>query len=227
MEIFKQHEQFEMQVLSDLKSSRILEKLVFGGGTMFRLCHELNRYSVDLDFYLKNEQDKNRMSKQLKDVFEPLYKVRDLQQKRDTIVLEISTEKFPRKLKIEINTKYQYSDVEQTIAWSKFSNKQVMLTSISLEKMMVLKTNALLDRKEIRDAFDIEFLIRRGVNVNGSIETIQNMVKIISAFKPMDYKVKLGSILSLEDRNYYNKNGFKFLLEHLNFLLTMNTSSSK
>ncbi len=217
METFKQHEQFEMQVLSDLKSSRILEKLVFGGGTMIRLCHELNRYSVDLDFYLKNKQDKNHMIKQLKEVFESSYTIRDLQQKRETILLEISSANFPRKLKIEINTTYQYSDVEQTIAWSKYSNKQVLVTSISMKKMMALKIKALLDRKEIRDAFDIEFLIRRGISVIAGSETIQNMIMIISAFKPADYKVKLGSILSLEDRQYYNENGFKFLLEHLNY----------
>ena len=46
------HEQFEMDVLYHLNSGRILEKIVFGGGTMLRLCHELNRYSADLDFWL-------------------------------------------------------------------------------------------------------------------------------------------------------------------------------
>lgn len=218
MELYKQHEQFEMQVLSDLQSARMLEKLVFGGGTMMRLCHELTRYSVDLDFYLKKRQDDKIIAKQLKNVFESSYQIRDFQKKRNTILLEISTAQFPRKLKLEINTHYQYSEVEQSIAWSKYANIQVLVTSISLPKMMKLKINALIDRKEIRDAFDIEFLIRRGIKVDCSIEAIQKMKNVLSAFKPIDYKVKLGSIVAVEDRTYYNQIGFKFLLEHLTFI---------
>jgi len=45
-------ERFELEVLDRLKRGRFLERLVFGGGTMLRLCHGLNRYSVDLDFWL-------------------------------------------------------------------------------------------------------------------------------------------------------------------------------
>ena len=51
MDIFKQHEIFEIEVFDRMKSARALNPLVFGGGTMLRLCHELNRYSTDLDFW--------------------------------------------------------------------------------------------------------------------------------------------------------------------------------
>ncbi len=218
MELLKQHEQFEMQVLSELQSVRLLEKLVFGGGTMLRLCHELNRYSVDLDFYLKKRQDEKVITDRLENVFDPSYQIRDFQKKRNTILLEISTMEFPRKLKLKINTNYQYSEVEQSIAWSQYSNIQVMVPTISLPKMMELKINALLDRKEIRDAFDLEFLIRRGIPFDYPIETIHELKKIITAFKQNDYKVKLGSIISVEDRKYYNENKFKFLIQHLNYI---------
>ena len=50
MDIFRQHEVFQIEVLDKMNSAKLLEPLVFGGGTMLRLCHELNRYSVDLDF---------------------------------------------------------------------------------------------------------------------------------------------------------------------------------
>ncbi len=51
MDIFRQHEVFEIEILDKMNSAKVLEPLVFGGGTMLRLCHELNRYSVDLDFW--------------------------------------------------------------------------------------------------------------------------------------------------------------------------------
>jgi predicted nucleotidyltransferase component of viral defense system len=218
MEIFEQHEQFEMQVLSELKSTRILEKLVFGGGTMLRLCHELNRYSVDLDFYLKKKENKDIISKLLSEKIAPLYQIRDFREKRNTLLMEIASPQFPRKLKIEINLTHQYSETEQSIAWSRFANQQVMVTTIRLPKMMELKTNALLNRKEIRDAFDIEFLIRLGVEINLPLENISKLKNVLSAFKLSDYRVKLGSIISAETRNYYNENGFNFFLNKLNFI---------
>ena len=44
MDIFRQHEVFEIEVLDKMNSAKLLETLVFGGGTMLRLCHELQRY---------------------------------------------------------------------------------------------------------------------------------------------------------------------------------------
>ncbi len=49
-------EQFELEVLDRLQSGRFLDRLVFGGGTMLRLCFGLDRYSVDLDFWLLNKR---------------------------------------------------------------------------------------------------------------------------------------------------------------------------
>ncbi len=218
MDLFKRHEQFEMDVLSKLQSGRILEKLVFGGGTMLRLCHELNRYSVDLDFYLKKPSDEKTIGNVIHKHLEQFYIIRDFHKKRHTILVEVSSPQYPRKLKIEINTRKQYIDVTQSIVWSPHSNHQVVVTAIILPKMMELKINALLDRKEIRDAYDIEFLIRRGINIDVLPEQIGQLKKVISGFKPIDFKVKLGSILPAEIRDYYNEAGFSFLQGHLNKL---------
>ena len=51
MNIFEKHKIFEIEVFEKLKNERLIEPLVFGGGSMLRLCHELKRYSVDLDFW--------------------------------------------------------------------------------------------------------------------------------------------------------------------------------
>ena len=55
MEALELHERFEIEALEVLNSAKLLEPLLFGGGTMLRLCHGLNRYSVDLDFYFKKK----------------------------------------------------------------------------------------------------------------------------------------------------------------------------
>lgn len=220
MDVLEKHEQFEMQVLTALQSVKLLDKLVFGGGTMLRLCHGLNRYSVDLDFYLKISSYKSRIFTDLQEAVNAHYNVSDFAMKRNTILAELSHADFPRKLKLEINTVHHYDDTDQVIAWSEHADEQVLVTAISLEKMMELKINALIDRKEIRDAFDIEFLMRRGVTGKISANHIRSVQSVIAGFKPADYKVKLGSIVSAEDRKYYNENGFRFLTENLDLLET-------
>ena len=52
MDIFRRHEIFENGVLEKMNSTKVPEPLVFGGGSMLKLCHELNRYSVGLDFWM-------------------------------------------------------------------------------------------------------------------------------------------------------------------------------
>ena len=63
MNIFEQHEILEIGVLDKLKRAKILDDLVFGGGTMLRLCHEMKRYSVDLDFWRIKDKDEEINSK--------------------------------------------------------------------------------------------------------------------------------------------------------------------
>ena len=55
MERLAKHEAFEMEVLQWLRSRGLLSPLVFGGGTMLRLCHEMPRYSIDMDFWFYKE----------------------------------------------------------------------------------------------------------------------------------------------------------------------------
>ena len=58
-------EQFEIEVLDRLNSGKFLNKLIFVGGTMLRLCFDLNRFSVDLDFWLVQGVDQNELFKSL------------------------------------------------------------------------------------------------------------------------------------------------------------------
>jgi len=73
------------------------------------------------------------------------------------------------------------------------------------------KIEALLDRKEIRDVFDIEFLSRRGVNLAVDDGELKKIKEIIQGFKKRDYYVTLGSLLDDDSREYYKKNKFAYL----------------
>lgn len=207
---------FEIEVLDKMNSSKVLEPLVFGGGTMLRLCHDLNRYSVDLDFWFIKKISQKAYFEKIRRTFEKDYEITDFQMKYYTLLFELRSASYPKRLKIEIRREKKDCDFQEKIAFSSLSTKQVLLKAHTLNQTMKNKSEAFLDRGEIRDCFDIEFLLRRGVELpvltNRQFNEFQ---KKLGRFKERDFKVKLGSILENEIRNYYVEQRFRYLEEKL------------
>ena len=104
--------------------------------------------------------------------------------------------------------------------FSRSSTKQVLVNAHTLSQSMQNKIQAFLDRGEIRDCFDIEFLIRRGVALPlTSAGLIPELQKKIARFKDVDFRVKLESILEKDIRDYYVENHFSFLEAKLAILI--------
>lgn len=209
------HERFEIETLEVLNSKKLLDLLLFGGGTMLRLCHGLNRYSADLDFYFAKRVAHNKFHKKMIGCLLKRYQITDAAIKYFTLLYEIRSKDYPRRLKLEIRKQPRPFKYEETIAFSPHSTKQILLKSLTLEQMMENKIRAALGRTEIRDYFDIEFLIRKGIEIKASRATIEKLKPKISSFKERDFKTVLSALLSPQDRHYYAKNGFKFLLSQL------------
>ncbi len=211
MRDLKLHEQFEIEVLDKLNSSRLLDPLVFCGGTMLRLCYGLDRYSVDLDFWIVKKVNFNIFFNKLLKCLSRDYTIKDSVIKHYTILFEISKDGYPRNLKIEIRKEIKDLIAEDSIAYSKFSNKQVLLKTVKLQDMMESKIKTFLNRGEIRDCFDIEFFIKKGVDLKASPEELKKLLININALTKTDYNVKLGSIIDAEYKKYYKENNFKIL----------------
>jgi hypothetical protein len=78
------------------------------------------------------------------------------------------------------------------------------------------KIAALLDRGEIRDGFDIEFLLRKGINLPElKAKQLTRLKERVEGFKEKDFKVTLGSVLESDIRKYYIENKFHYLLEKI------------
>ena len=216
MDIFRQHEIFEIEVLDRMKSARLLEPLVFGGGTMLRLCHELRRYSVDLDFWFTIRIPQGGYFDKIQRTFEKYYEITDAQTKHYTLLFELRSAGYPKRLKIEIRRAVEDCDFQEMIAFSQFATKQVALRAHTLNQTMTNKVKAFLNRGEIRDCFDIEFLLRRGIELPADIgKEADRLFKKIDGFKDRDFKVTLGSILEAEVREYYVTQRFSYLKEKL------------
>ncbi len=78
------------------------------------------------------------------------------------------------------------------------------------------KIAALMERGEIRDGFDIEFLLRQGIPLPELTKNeISKLINRIHAFKAKDFKVKLGSVVESDIRKYYIENSFNFFRQKL------------
>ena len=214
------HEQFELEILSRMQSGRLLDALVFTGGTMLRLCHGLERYSVDLDFRApKNGMDWGKYARSLEEHLSRDYRVVDAANKRYSIVVELKSPAYPRSLKIEIRKDVSAVKTEMNIAYSPASTIQVIVKTVALDEMMKMKIEAFLNRKEIRDAYDLEFLIKRGIKFGADAKTAGRLLTGVEELGKKDFSVKLGALLPADLRKYYRQNGFKILRTELTGIL--------
>jgi predicted nucleotidyltransferase component of viral defense system len=215
MELLRRHEMFEIEVLERLKSAKLLDGLVFGGGTMLRLCYDLNRYSTDLDFWFVRKVQVGKYLSKAQDYLSRDFEITDSAVKYYSALLELRSPRYPKRLKIEIRKSGGKGDFQERIAFSKFDTRQVLLRVFTLEEIMKRKIDAALERKDIRDFFDLEFLLRKGIKLSLAERKRKGLSKIIRAFKLRDFKVMLGSLLDPDMRQFYVKNGFSYLLSKL------------
>ena len=214
------HEQFELEILRRMQSGRLLDALVFTGGTMLRLCHGLERYSVDLDFRApKNGMDWTRYARSLEEHLSRDYRVVDAANKHYSILVELKSPAYPRSLKIEIRKDVSAVKTEMNIAYSPASTIQVVVKTVALVEMMKMKIEAFLNRKEIRDAYDLEFLIKRGIKLGADAKTAGRLLTGVEELGKKDFSVKLGALLPADLRKYYLQNGFKILKAELTGIL--------
>ncbi len=96
MDMLRQHELFEIAVLDHMRRFKLLEPLVFGGGTMLRLCHEMNRYSADLDFWFAKQIDQDEYFARFKSKFSALYDITDARIKYYTLLFELRSASYCR-----------------------------------------------------------------------------------------------------------------------------------
>ena len=219
MQQLRDHERFEIELIKWLSDHGLLTTITFGGGTCLRLCFGLTRYSVDLDFFCVRLIP-NDWFASLKSDLSKSYILVDAQEKYYSYFFEMKSPAYPRHLKLEIR-KHEFckpdSETELNVAFSPFSTMQVRLTTFTLAQMARNKLEAMLDRKEIRDAYDLEFLYKKGafkvkdLTVNES----KKVLRVLKSFTPRQYKVTLGHLLEKEEREYYVANGFKILINAL------------
>ena len=79
----------------------------------------------------------------LQRAFEKDYEITDAQKKHYTLLLQVRSPRYPRRLKIEIRKEIKECDFQDKIAFSRYSTNQVLLRAHTLEQTMKNKTAGL------------------------------------------------------------------------------------
>ena len=213
-----EYEALQMATLQWLGSNRFLDSLVFGGETMLRLCHELPRYSLGLEFSFFKEDNYDGFYDRLYAALLQDYDVIDKQNLDHSIMVEVKRKRRMQKVRIAITkTLASPGSTEEKIAFSPHFPIQILVRGFTLQQMLQNKIVSLLLHGDIRDAFDVEFFVRKGIDVNLPEAEKKKVLKKLKRFKQRDFDVKLGGILQPELRDYYRRKKFSYLEEKFSF----------
>lgn len=159
-------EYWEMVILREISQSRLADFLIFAGGTALRSAYNSPRFSDDLDFYLKKRLPFS-VFRSAVSVIAKKYnlEITDLYSKYFTFLAEFKIKEDyliqPFRIKIEVREKIFKKDTELRLLNSATGNFQVLITVLTLPKIQELKINALKQRKEPRDLFDLWFIAQQ------------------------------------------------------------------
>ena len=199
------HKFFLVQILKDIYSDiELASFLGFKGGTALMFFYELPRFSVDLDFNLLDENQKDMVYEKVRNILLKYGKIFDEAKKFYGPLIVLDYGFGERKLKVEISSRPfdNHYEIKNFLG----INIKVMV----MADMFAHKLCALLDRNAItnRDIFDCWFFMSKQTPVNKTIvETRMEMPyaeyvqKCISHLESMSDKGLLHGLGELMDND--------------------------
>ncbi len=135
----------------------VLPDLILHGGTTIWRCYGGNRYSEDLDFYLVEQGDIQVKIKQtLEKINLNLIKYK---QTDNVIFAKASNNKIDVRVEIRILKKKDPILLKKVVReYEKIDGSIISIYTLSVEDLLLEKANAYLNRRLIRDIYDVYYL---------------------------------------------------------------------
>jgi predicted nucleotidyltransferase component of viral defense system len=173
------HKFFLLQVLKEIYGDpELATSLGFKGGTALMLFHNLPRFSVDLDFNLIEEVDRQGVHNKIRKILSRHGDIRDEALKHFGLLLVLNYEKGNRNLKVEISNRV-YPDEYELRDYLGISMKVMKLEHMFTHKLMAILDRSLLTH---RDIFDCWFCMK-------------NRTHLIKAILDMRLKCSFGEYM--------------------------------
>lgn len=175
------HKTILFQIIKDIYSdTTIAPFLGFKGGTAALMFHGLDRFSVDLDFDLLEENQEEHVFVRVVEIVQRYGTIKETHRKRFSLFILLSYEEKARHIKVEINRR-QYGSRYEIKTYLGVS-MQVMV----VEDMFAHKLMAMYERinETSRDIYDVWFFLKSRTPINKSIVEMR-------AQMPFDQLVKM------------------------------------
>lgn len=185
---YAKHKSILLQILKDVYSdTSIAPYLGFKGGTAALLFHGLNRYSVDLDFDLLDDEKETVVFERLREIASGYGTVTESRKKRFNLLNVISYAPDTQKIKVEVNRRHFGSHYEMRTLLG-----ISMLVMVQAD-MFAHKLMAMFERvgKTSRDVFDVQFFAKNGWEINRGI---------VEARSGISFKETLAACVSLLEK---------------------------
>ena len=221
------HKTILFQILKEIyTNTKISPYLGFKGGTAALLFHGLDRFSVDLDFDLIDENQSDIVFEELLKIIEKFGSVKETYKKRFSLFFMIFYEDKSRNIKIEIN-KRQFGSKYEIKSYLGVS-MQVML----LEDMVANKLLAMYERMDdtSRDIYDVWYFLKTRSPINKAIvenrsgqpfdEVVKRLIRNLEKFEKHRILLGLGELLTPNQKDWARANLIDETISYLNLLLS-------
>lgn len=221
------HKTILFQILKEIyTNTKISPYLGFKGGTAALLFHGLDRFSIDLDFDLIDENQSDIVFEELLKIIEKFGSVKETYKKRFSLFFMIFYEDKSRNIKIEIN-KRQFGSKYEIKSYLGVS-MQVML----LEDMVANKLLAMYERMDdtSRDIYDVWYFLKTRSPINKAIvenrsgqpfdEVVKRLIRNLEKFEKHRILLGLGELLTPNQKDWARANLIDETISYLNLLLS-------
>jgi len=176
-ETHKQLAQAQDVITEELYNS--FQDAVLHGGTAIWRCYQGNRFSEDIDAYVTKDQ------KLVEKFFERL-KIRGFEIKKK----KIGENSIYSKLQLgrtEVRFEAIFAKKSGSLKdYEKADGNYMTVYTLTAEELIKEKVAAYLQRRKIRDLYDIFFLLRHAINAGEIIQALKNLIKDYET--PLDEK---------------------------------------
>lgn len=185
------HEAYMYRLLAEILDDKYLAiNVFFKGGTCARMLGYLDRFSVDLDFDVKEDVDKKRFRNTLCPIFKNLgFEIKDESKRALQFFLKYPASSGERNtIKLELLDKIYRVNKYEARYLSPIGRTAMCQT---IDTMFGHKLVALMDRYEQggsmagRDVYDIHHFFLQGYDYNGGVITERRGISVLEYFQKL------------------------------------------
>lgn len=225
-----EHKNILLQILKDIYSDTSISPFLgFKGGTAGYMFHNLDRFSVDLDFDLLDETKEEIVFSKIENIIKNYGQIKESRRKRFNLFFLLSYEEKAQNIKVEINRRLFGSQYELKTYLG------ISMLVMKKQDMFAHKLMAMYERigKTNRDVYDVWFFLKNNWPINKNIveersgmvfrELLKKCITALEKIKNRNILDGIGEFLDEKQKVWVKENLEKDVL----FLLKLKLENEK